>query len=66
MKCPICNTWSDTLETRKNEKDNTVWRRKECGNMHIFTTLEQITEGETVRPNKKGMVATKLSRTTGN
>lgn len=66
MKCPICNTWSDTLETRKNEKDNTVWRRKECGNMHIFTTLEKITEGETARPNKKGMVATRLPRTTGN
>ncbi len=36
MKCPICNTWFDLLETRKRE--GKVYRRYECANLHRFTT----------------------------
>lgn len=38
MKCPTCNTWSDVLETRPT-KDG-VKRRRECANLHRFTTYE--------------------------
>lgn len=38
MKCPVCGVWSNVLETRPI-KDG-VKRRRECANMHRFTTHE--------------------------
>ena len=46
MKCPICNVWTNVLDTR-NKKSVTVRRRK-CGNEHVF-----ITEERAVSPNAK-------------
>ena len=46
MKCPICNVWTNVLDTR-NKKGVTVRRRK-CGNEHVF-----ITEERAVSPNTK-------------
>ena len=37
MKCPICNSWSFVLSTRKG-----VIRRRECANEHRFTTIENL------------------------
>ena len=65
MKCPICNAWTRTLETRINEDTNEIWRRKECGNLHTFVTLEQVTAGSTPRPRDKRMVAVRQSRPKG-
>jgi hypothetical protein len=62
MKCPICNAWTRTLETRTNEDTNEIWRRKECANTHTFITLEQVTAGSTPRPNQKRVVAVRSSR----
>ncbi len=38
MKCPHCNAWTTTLETRGHR------RRRECGNGHRFTTYEVLAE----------------------
>lgn len=40
MKCPVCKTWTFTLETRL-KKDGTKRRRYECANGHRFTTEER-------------------------
>lgn len=45
MKCPICGTWTEVLETRNN-KNNTTRRRYECANLHRFTTTETVTRQE--------------------
>ena len=34
MKCPVCNTWTTVIDTRGPR------RRRECGNLHRFNTLE--------------------------
>ena len=65
MKCPICGVWIRTLETRVNEDTNEIWRRKECGNLHTFITLEQVAAGSTPRPRDKRMVAVRPSRPKG-
>jgi transcriptional regulator NrdR family protein len=65
MKCPICGVWTRTLETRTDETINEIWRRKECGNLHTFVTLEQITAGTTPRPRNKSVVAVRPSRSKG-
>lgn len=65
MKCPTCNAWTRTLETRNHEPYNHIWRRKECANMHIFTTIEQITDGAAPRPPLKNVVAVQPSRPKG-
>jgi hypothetical protein len=36
-RCPVCNTWTDLLETRKREVG--VYRRYECANLHRFSTV---------------------------
>lgn len=38
MKCPTCNKWSIVLETRPIKGG--VKRRRECANLHRFTTHE--------------------------
>lgn len=40
MKCPICNAWTDVLETRK--RSTGTYRRYECGNLHRFSTLNGV------------------------
>ena len=40
MKCPECNAWTDLLETRKRAIG--TYRRYECGNMHRFTTTNNV------------------------
>lgn len=39
MRCPVCNTYTEVLETR-TRLDNVTRRRYLCANMHRFTTLE--------------------------
>jgi hypothetical protein len=62
MKCPICNAWTRTLETRTDEHTNEIWRRKECANLHTFISLEQVAAGTTPRPRNKSVVAVRQSR----
>ena len=38
MKCPQCGTWTKVLETRGEH------RRRECANLHIFHTMECVTD----------------------
>lgn len=38
MKCPICNADSRVVETR----DSGTRRRRECFNLHRFTTIEVV------------------------
>ena len=40
MRCPECNKWTDVLETRPIRGTNIIYRRRECGNGHRFTTHE--------------------------
>ena len=42
INCPLCETWSNVLETRHNKKKNTTRRRYECANEHRFSTVETI------------------------
>jgi transcriptional regulator NrdR family protein len=42
MKCPVCGTYTEVLETRKRS-DGATRRRYLCANMHRFTTLERVT-----------------------
>jgi transcriptional regulator NrdR family protein len=39
MKCPICNVWTNVLDTRN--KNGVTVRRRECANEHIFKTEER-------------------------
>ena len=43
MKCPVCTTYVEVLETRARA-DGVTRRRYLCANMHRFTTLEVIVE----------------------
>ena len=38
MNCPICNAWTDQLDTRK--RAGGIFRRYECANLHRFTTKD--------------------------
>jgi hypothetical protein len=38
MKCPICNAWTEQLDTRK--RAGSTYRRYECANTHRFTTKD--------------------------
>lgn len=38
MKCPKCNAWTNVLESRPLKEG--VKRRRECANLHRFTTYE--------------------------
>lgn len=37
MNCPECGAWSRVLSTRQGDT-----RRRECANMHRFTTKETV------------------------
>lgn len=43
MKCPVCKTYAEVLETR-TRADGVTRRRYLCANLHRFTTLEVIIE----------------------
>jgi transcriptional regulator NrdR family protein len=62
MKCPVCDVWTRTLETRNDASTNEIWRRKECGNLHVFITIEQVSSGDTPRPRDKRLVAFRQGR----
>ena len=38
LKCPTCNAWTNVLESRPLK--GSIKRRRECANMHRFTTYE--------------------------
>jgi transcriptional regulator NrdR family protein len=46
LKCPICNVWTNVLDTRN--KNTITVRRRKCANEHIF-----VTEERAVLPNLK-------------
>jgi hypothetical protein len=52
VKCPVCEKWVSTLETRER-KDKSTYRRYECANLHRFVTKEKI-ERVLVISHKKG------------
>lgn len=52
VKCPVCEKWVKTLETRER-KDKSTYRRYECANLHRFVTKEKI-ERVLVISHKKG------------
>jgi transcriptional regulator NrdR family protein len=39
MNCPICNTWTEQIDTRK--RAGSIFRRYECANLHRFTTKDR-------------------------
>jgi len=41
VKCPLCNAWTELLETRKRASGLT-YRRYECANLHRFTTEDGV------------------------
>lgn len=41
MKCPVCNTFTEVIESRRR-KDNVKYRRYQCANMHRFVTHEKV------------------------
>ena len=43
MKCPVCKTYTEVLETRQRA-DGVTRRRYECANTHRFTSLELVIE----------------------
>lgn len=47
MKCPICDKWVKTLETR-DRKDKSTYRRYECANLHRFSTREKVERISTI------------------
>ena len=45
MKCPECGAWSTVLSTRESP-DHGFVRRRECANLHRFTTQEMFIPAE--------------------
>ncbi len=41
VKCPVCEKWVRTLETR-DRSDKSTYRRYECANLHRFVTKEKV------------------------
>lgn len=50
MKCPVCSVWTRVLSTR----EGTV-RRRECANLHRFTTDEALVPGSLQRETQPGL-----------
>lgn len=53
MKCPVCGTWTVVLETRGGR------RRRECANLHKFTTQESVVKIGPLSSTKKAAKSTK-------
>ena len=52
VKCPVCEAWVSTLETRARDKNET-YRRYQCANEHRFTTKEKVERIILVTQRKK-------------
>ena len=52
VRCPVCNQWVSTLETR-NRANNETYRRYRCANEHRFTTKERVERIILVTQRKK-------------
>ena len=52
VKCPVCDQWVSTLETRARGKNET-YRRYQCANEHRFTTKEKVERILLVTQRKK-------------
>jgi hypothetical protein len=52
VKCPVCDAWVSTLETRTRDKNET-YRRYQCANEHRFTTKEKVERVILVTQRKK-------------
>jgi hypothetical protein len=53
MKCPVCGTWTVVKETRGER------RRRECANLHKFTTQESVVKIGPSASTKKTDACTK-------
>lgn len=51
MKCPVCKTYTEVLETRQRG-DGVTRRRYECANTHRFTSLEVVIEDKKTLKDK--------------
>lgn len=52
VKCPVCEKWVRTLETR-DRSDKSTYIRYECANLHRFVTKEKV-ERVLVISHKRG------------
>ena len=52
MKCPVCETYTEVLETRTRPDGISTRRRYECANMHRFTTLEVVVPSNQTKDTK--------------
>lgn len=52
VRCPVCDQWVSTLETR-NRANNETYRRYRCANEHRFTTKERVERIILVTQRKK-------------
>ena len=52
VKCPVCDAWVSTLETRARA-NNETYRRYQCANEHRFTTKEKVERVILVTQRKK-------------
>jgi transcriptional regulator NrdR family protein len=52
MKCPECGAWTITLKTNKSPTFGYT-RRRECGNLHRFTTKEVAIPAEELSQERK-------------
>lgn len=52
VKCPVCDKWVSTLETRARG-NNETYRRYQCANEHRFTTKEKVERILLVTQRKK-------------
>ena len=55
MKCPVCGAQTEVLETRNGK------RRRECTNLHRFTTQESVVKIGPSDSTKKTAQSTKTS-----
>lgn len=63
MKCPKCGAFSHVLETRQGVED-TVRRRRECGNGHRFYTAEVQSAAVNVGQRRRAYQAAQRTRET--
>jgi transcriptional regulator NrdR family protein len=40
MNCPKCGAWSRVLATREKDNGHLSSRKRECANLHRFSTVE--------------------------
>lgn len=52
MKCPICNAWTLIKQSRESTDFGYI-RRRECANLHRFTTAEVIIPDEILTEKKR-------------